>query len=80
MKDKLQKHSRWLLLVVSVIVIHLIIGIAIRGCSATPDTTEKITESKQENPGWLKRLFSGKKEKKVEETEKEENYKCSVKF
>ena len=63
MKDKLQKHSRAILVAVAVVVIHLIIGIAIKGCTKSSGSSEKLSASEEKSQGFLKRIFSGKKEK-----------------
>ena len=73
MKEKMQKHSRWLLLAASVIVIHLVIALAIKGCgnsdSGTESTAkENVVKSDGSSDGFFKRLF-GKKEKKVQQPE-----------
>ena len=77
MKDHLQKHSRWLLLAVSVIVIHLVIGIAIRGCSKNSDAAEKNVAAEKKSQSWFKRLFSAdtkdKSPKKVTENKTEKS-------
>ena len=77
MKDKLQKYSRWLILAVSVIVIHLIIGISIRGCAKSSDTAENTAAAKEKSQSWFKKLFSKsdtprESDKRVKEKEKTE--------
>ena len=80
MKDKLQKHSRWLILAVSVIVIHLIIGISIRGCSRTSDASGNTAAAKEKSQSWFKRLFSkSNTTKEPEKTAEKEKNEQSVK-
>ena len=71
MKNKLQKHSRGILVAVAVLVIHLIIGMSIRGCSKSSGSAEKNYTAEEKSPGFLKRLFSNKEEKKTVKKEKE---------
>jgi D-alanyl-D-alanine carboxypeptidase len=81
MKEKMEKNSRWLLLAAAVIVIHLFIALAIKGCGSTATksenkTTENTVQSQEKTPGFFERLF-GKKEEKKQEPQKKEPEKQS---
>ncbi|MBO7152250.1 MAG: D-alanyl-D-alanine carboxypeptidase [Lentisphaeria bacterium] len=76
MKENLQKHSRWLLLAVVMIFIHIVVALAIRGCGTTGtdpqsqgDQQDSVkVEQKESSPGFWERLFGKKETPKTQET------------
>ena len=76
MKENLQKHSRWLLLAVVMIFIHIVVALAIRGCGTTGtdpqsqgDQKDSVNVEQQESsPGFWERLFGKKEPSKKPET------------